>query len=157
MEFDKSKVYTMLNADELKAGSRVIVGDNLAELKECVLKHRLSKIIKKVEPEDDEHRFLCDDSFHYALAYLVSEPFEEPREKRIAELEQENAELKDKNRALESYADLADAKVDEVKTQLFKAKKIIKTLLRLWNDVMTEDTVKALIAEAEHFLKEDEE
>lgn len=80
MEFDESKVYTMLNADKLKAGSRVIVGDNLAELKECVLKHRLPKIIKKVESEDDEHRFLCDDGFHYVLAYLVSEPFEGGRQ-----------------------------------------------------------------------------
>jgi hypothetical protein len=33
--------------------------------------------------------------------------------------------------------------------QLTKAKEIIKSLLRLWNDVMTEETVKALIAEAE--------
>lgn len=80
MEFDKSKVYTMLNADELKVGSKVIVGDNLLELKECVLKHRLPKVIKKVEPEDNEHRFLCDDSFHYALAYLVSEPLEDDNE-----------------------------------------------------------------------------
>ena len=79
MEFDKSRVYTVLNADELKVGSKVIVGDNLLELKECVLKHKLSKMIKKVEPEDSEHRFLCDDSFHYALAYLVSEPLGEGR------------------------------------------------------------------------------
>jgi hypothetical protein len=76
MEFDKSKVYTVLNADELKVSSKVIVGDNLLELKECVLKHRLPKIIKKVEPEDSEDRFLCDDGFHYVLAYLVSEPEE---------------------------------------------------------------------------------
>lgn len=76
MEFDKSKVYTALNADELKVGSKVVVGDNLLELKECVLKCRLPKIIKKVESEDNEHRFLCDDSFHYALVYLISEPEE---------------------------------------------------------------------------------
>ena len=74
MEFNKSKVYTALNADELKIGSKVIVGDNLSELKENVLKHRLPKTIKVVESEDNEHRFLCDDSFHYALAYLVSVP-----------------------------------------------------------------------------------
>ena len=39
---------------------------------------------------------------------------------------------------------------------LTKAKEIIKALLRLWNDVMTEETVKALIAEAEQFLQESE-
>ena len=44
---------------------------------------------------------------------------------------------------------------NEQKTeQLIKAKEIIKALLKLWNDVMTEETVKALIAEAEQFLKE---
>lgn len=32
----------------------------------------------------------------------------------VHKLEKENAELKDKNKALEQYADLADAKVDEV-------------------------------------------
>ena len=73
MEFDKSKVYTALNADELKIGSKIIVGDNLSELKESVLKHRLPKIIKKIESEDNEHRFLCNDDFHYALAYLMGE------------------------------------------------------------------------------------
>jgi len=73
MKFAKCRVYTMLNADKLKVGSKVIVGDNLAELKECVIKHRLPKIIKKVESEDVEHRFMCKDDFHYALAYLVSE------------------------------------------------------------------------------------
>ena len=71
MEFDKNRVYTLLNADEVKVGSKAIVADNLLELKECVLKHRLPKIIKKVESEDSEHRFLCDDSFYYALAYLI--------------------------------------------------------------------------------------
>ena len=29
MEFDKSRVYTALNADELKVGSQVIVGDSV--------------------------------------------------------------------------------------------------------------------------------
>lgn len=76
MKFDKSRVYTALNADELKVGSKILVADNLLELKESLLKHRLPKIIEKVESEDWEHRFLCDDGFHYALAYLVEEPGE---------------------------------------------------------------------------------
>lgn len=33
MDFDKSKVYTALNADELKLGSKVIVADDLKTLK----------------------------------------------------------------------------------------------------------------------------
>ena len=42
----------------------------------------------------------------------------------------------------------------KLEEQLTKAKKIIKALLRLWNDVMTEETVKVLVAEAEQFLSE---
>lgn len=80
MNFDKSRVYTVLNAEELKLGSKVIVVDNLLELKECVVKHKLPKIIEKVELEDCAHRFLCDDGFHYALAYLVKEPKEKQLE-----------------------------------------------------------------------------
>lgn len=76
MEFDKSRVYTMLNADELKVGSKAIVADNLLDLKECVSKHKLPKIVKEVTSEDCEHRFLCDDDFHYSLAYLIAEPEE---------------------------------------------------------------------------------
>lgn len=36
MEFDKSRVYTVLNADELQIGSKVILGNTLSELKEAV-------------------------------------------------------------------------------------------------------------------------
>lgn len=38
--------------------------------------------------------------------------------------------------------------------KLTKAVLIIKNLLHLWNDVMTEDTVKSMINEAEQFLEE---
>lgn len=67
---DKSRVYTALNADKLKVGSKVIVADTLLELKECILKHKLPKILNKIEPENFEYRFLCDDGFHYSLAYI---------------------------------------------------------------------------------------
>ena len=33
MEFDRSRVYTALNADEVKPGSKVFVADSLAALK----------------------------------------------------------------------------------------------------------------------------
>ena len=36
MEFDKSKIYTAANADELKIGSKVVVADTLEDLKQCV-------------------------------------------------------------------------------------------------------------------------
>lgn len=75
MEFQKERCFTAFNADELKVGSKVIVADDLFNLKESVLKHRLPKIIEGIELEDWEHRFFCDDDdgFHYAFAYLVEE------------------------------------------------------------------------------------
>lgn len=36
MDFDKSKVYTTLNADELKVGSKVIVAYTLGALKRII-------------------------------------------------------------------------------------------------------------------------
>lgn len=77
------------------------------------------------------------------------------QDKRIAELEKENAELKgEADSVLDNWCRGDDPcphlkKRDE---QLTNAKEIIKKLLRLWNDVMTEETVKALVAEAEQFL-----
>ena len=49
--------------------------------------------------------------------------------KNLSELEKENAELKEKNKALEQYGDLADKKVDEVKSKLTEAKEIIQNLI----------------------------
>lgn len=37
MEFDKSKVYTALNADELKVGSKIIFADDLSSLQSRVI------------------------------------------------------------------------------------------------------------------------
>ena len=74
----------------------------------------------------------------------------------------ENAELKEKLKPENCLKSLAKSGLVKFTCengnehdQLTKAKEIIKSLLRLWNDVMTEETVKALIAEAEQFLKEE--
>lgn len=48
MEFDKSRVYSTLNADELKVGSKVIVAETLTHLK-ILLKERCSDFRKKLE------------------------------------------------------------------------------------------------------------
>ena len=72
----------------------------------------------------------------------------------------ENAELKEENKFLkEQCLILADGNVcsstcSEIKKQLTKAKKIIRNCLNLWNNVMTEETIRALIKEAEQFIKE---
>ena len=49
MEFDKSRVYTAINADELKVGSKVICASCLANLKEYVAdyKKELKQAIKE--------------------------------------------------------------------------------------------------------------
>lgn len=78
MEFDVSKfnvsrVYTAVNADELKVGSKVIVADNLAELKAKVEADTKPVTLRCIEPDDRLYRFLTIYP-HSALAYLVSEP-----------------------------------------------------------------------------------
>lgn len=79
--------------------------------------------------------------------------------KKVEQLEKENAELTDKNKALEQYADLADAKVDEVKDNLTKAKEIIKELVRVeYTDFTNSDysnELSKVLEKAEQFLKEE--
>lgn len=74
MEFDKSKVYTTLNADELKIGSKVIADDTLGDLKSRVERDDIHPmILDYIYPDDYKYRFVCDGT-DYALAYLVEEP-----------------------------------------------------------------------------------
>lgn len=82
-----------------------------------------------------------------SLVNLIKE-FIEPKEKEIAELE-------DKNKALEQYADLADAKVDEVKSKLSKAKEIIGEYMN-WADWKGSNcpSYASICIKAEQFLKE---
>ena len=87
MKFDESRVYTALNADKLKAGSRVIVADNLASLKKKVAafydENAIAYIteICDIISENCEKRFKIVERYydrclysHYGLAYLVAEP-----------------------------------------------------------------------------------
>ena len=69
MEFDKSRVYTALNADELKPGDKVIVADDLSTLKEKVKKGEDIETIREIYSEDCQERF--DVEIRYTLAYLV--------------------------------------------------------------------------------------
>ena len=76
MEFDKSRVYTALNADELPIGSKCFFANNLAELKTYVEHEFAPNILIKVLAEDHKNRFAAD--FYqgeYPLVYLV-EPAE---------------------------------------------------------------------------------
>lgn len=78
MEFDKSKVYTAINADELKVGSKVILADTLEELKYYAIRRNQSinvDILREVRKEDVVARF-GNGMTAYTLAYLVEEPEE---------------------------------------------------------------------------------
>lgn len=79
MEFDKSRVFTTLNAHKLKVGSKVIVANNLEDLKTRVRTDYDSCILARVCEENYEHRFEIFATFHWALAYLV----EPPEEKKL--------------------------------------------------------------------------
>ena len=86
----------------------------------------------------------------------------------IAKLEKENAELKDrlKNRNCSNCRRSKAGCPNDgschnfslwqpfINPELIKAKKIIRNCLNLWNDVMTEETVRTLIKEAEQFISE---
>lgn len=83
MEFDKSRVYTSLNADKLKVGSKVIVADSLGMLRTRVenLKTKedeknLITTIRGIKDENYQHRFVEQDNVFWNLAYLVAEPEE---------------------------------------------------------------------------------
>ena len=79
MEFDKSKVYTALNADEVKVGSKGYFADTLAGLCADVLNaHTNLRELTDVYHETIPHRFRANDG-DYNLFYLV----EEPKEKKF--------------------------------------------------------------------------
>ena len=83
MEFDKSKVYTALNADELKVDSKVILADSLGMLRTRVegLKTKedeksLITTVREIKDRDYQNRFVDEDNVFWNLAYLISEPEE---------------------------------------------------------------------------------
>lgn len=79
MEFDNSKVYTALNADELEIGSKVAVANDLAHLKVFV-RDDFTCTLEKVLDEESTCRFVANEGAPYSLAYLVSEPEEKKLE-----------------------------------------------------------------------------
>lgn len=77
MEFDKSRVYTAVNADELKVGSEIFVADDLASLESIVTRGVYLCHLMEVNNTYRAQRFkIKENSISYALAYLVSEPEE---------------------------------------------------------------------------------
>lgn len=79
MEFDINRVYTSVNADELKVGSKVICAANLYSLKFNVDEGLYITTLGEILPEDCMLRFRGKEGEQYALAYLI----ELPEEKKL--------------------------------------------------------------------------
>lgn len=79
MEFDKNRIYTAVNADELKVGSLVIYADTMEDLKSNISadgKYTFEpKAIQDIFDEGRERRFQVN-GLSWALVYFVSEPEE---------------------------------------------------------------------------------
>ena len=81
MEFDKSRVYTALNADELKIGSKCVFADDLRELRRLVSIEDTSQVLIAIKGESYKYRFEqakadCMGDTLFALAYLIEPPAE---------------------------------------------------------------------------------
>lgn len=74
MEFAKNRVYTAVNADGLKVGSKVIVAQAFEVLKDAVKVNKDPVTLKDVLPPECIARFEASDNVCYHLAYLVEEP-----------------------------------------------------------------------------------
>ena len=78
MTFNKSRVYTALNADEVKVGSKGVFADNVDWLKHFVKDERHISTVEKIESENMVYRFRNIKGDNYQLFYL----WEEPEEKK---------------------------------------------------------------------------
>ena len=74
MEFDRSRCYSAINADELHEGDKVLTSNNLASLKEAVRLNVEPSVIVTIWAEMYNKRFKCkstDTIYDAELAYLV--------------------------------------------------------------------------------------
>ena len=78
MNYNKGRVYTALNADELKVGSKVFVADSLSWLQEHVTNgDSPCTVVEILSPECSARIKAVDsdgDTFCWHLAYLIEEP-----------------------------------------------------------------------------------
>ena len=79
MKFDKTRVYTALNADELKIGSKCIFADTVQGLKKHIETKQILTLVGIYE-EHKRDRFIGSDGAieaSYSLAYLIEPPVEQ--------------------------------------------------------------------------------
>ncbi|WP_449189195.1 hypothetical protein [Treponema lecithinolyticum] len=89
MEFDKLRVYTAVNADELPIGSKCIFADTIAELKERVQSSAglVKTELKRVQEDTERYRFVEKTGEMRMFAYLITPPLE-PMYKPFESIEQ---------------------------------------------------------------------
>lgn len=76
MEFDKTRVYSAYNADEVKVGSKGYFADSISELKKKVNEGNELLTLVKIYGEESATRFSISTISSYILFYLVEEPKE---------------------------------------------------------------------------------
>ena len=91
MEFDKSRVYTVLNADELPIGSKCVFADTVKALREEVETGDTVDVVRKFTGlygcvEDYGDIQFSDGFYTYNYAYLI-EPPAEPKYKPFESVE----------------------------------------------------------------------
>jgi len=89
MTFDKSRVYTAVNADELKIGSKCIFADTIRSLRKIVQDKDIETYAEILTDLYDDHsveRFVTGDCT-YIYAYLI-EPPAEPKYKPFESVEE---------------------------------------------------------------------
>ena len=76
MEFDKTRVYTAVNAEDLKFGSKCVFANTIQDLKDSVQAGLISTLIDMLD-ESVPERFIGSDGYveiTYSLAYLIEPP-----------------------------------------------------------------------------------
>ena len=76
MKFDKTRVYTAFNADEVKVGSKGYFADSISVLKKKVKDGDELLTLTKIFGEESATRFSVSPVSSYILFYFVEEPEE---------------------------------------------------------------------------------
>ena len=111
----------------------------------------------KEELKKESEEYAKNNAYKYANDFITCQESylagAEPREKRISELEKENAELK---RNKKTIVHLANCLEEKMKERLIKAKEIIKKLSYTYKYVIQfeEYADREVLTEAEKFMKE---
>ena len=98
MQFDKSRVYTALNADELKVGSKCVFDVTIQGLRRKAQNDDGIYVCKLTNLREDDciERFISEENISYIYAYLIEPPKEKILE-LIAELEEFTTVVQKKN------------------------------------------------------------